>query len=508
MRHATEEASLKKHNAMAALLAALMTVSAVGLSGCSLKVPLPSSLEDTPVDTINTEPGTNAAGEALVVEGTFGTGGGWYLTEDGTLCIEGAESFAAGSRTDVPWYRYRDEIKRLELGEGLKSINHYAFYGETELEEVVLPKSLESIGLYAFEGCESLTTVSFPEGLKEVGFWAFAGCTGLTTAQFGESMTVIGSYAFEDCTELKSAVFYGDVTDVAYGCFDGCENLKTLCLPDSVETISDNALKDCESLKEIFFAGSQSDWEAIDVGNNESQLMGVKVYCGSDYANLRSIDYEDVFMILPEAEEEIEVNFSDTLTMVYNEAEDNVFTPGGFESGDICVLRSEKTAAEMQLYLASYDCLLFPAEYNLDNTPYDVVIDLSSYCESGVNLADLLEEAAEESGSYTLRSSATSATATVEAFAEKMLKSLPFYDPENPEAGYTQLDNLDTGKLTFIGFEDEDGSRYYFTICDGKAVSVTLELFAAKSSSEGQTYVKRWLAALDPAPEAQISRAK
>lgn len=65
------------------------------------------------------------------------------------------------SSKTAPWYDKRDEIKTIEISEGVASIGEYAFQGLENLETIKLPESLTTIGKFALSGCGSLREVVY-----------------------------------------------------------------------------------------------------------------------------------------------------------------------------------------------------------------------------------------------------------------------------------------------------------------------------------------------------------
>lgn len=62
------------------------------------------------------------------------------------------------------------------LPKGLKTIEEYAFAGNTEIREIVIPDRVAAIGPYAFSGCDGLQRITIPESVKMIGQDAFTGC--------------------------------------------------------------------------------------------------------------------------------------------------------------------------------------------------------------------------------------------------------------------------------------------------------------------------------------------
>ena len=72
-----------------------------------------------------------------------------------------------------------------------------------------MPAGLTSISYYAFAGCSSLTEIVIPEGVKSIGQYAFSGCENLETITIPESVTHIRQGAFDGCAGLKTVAYAG-----------------------------------------------------------------------------------------------------------------------------------------------------------------------------------------------------------------------------------------------------------------------------------------------------------
>ena len=182
------------------------------------------------------------AGE--VASGSFSYDLHWVLYDNGSLTITGTGYMP----NDGGWIDYKDEIQKVEVGEGVTSIGHMAFYECANLTEIVLPDSVTSIDSYAFYGCTSLVLTELPDSITSIGNSAFYKCTNLALTKLPDSLTSIGAGTFIDCSNLVLKELPAGVTSIGAGAFSGCTSLALTKLPDSVTSIGNSTFNGCTSL--------------------------------------------------------------------------------------------------------------------------------------------------------------------------------------------------------------------------------------------------------------------
>ena len=258
------------------------------------------------------------------LSGTCGENLTWTFNPDtGELTISG-EGAMYDYYYDHPWESYEDEITAVTIGDGVTSIGNYAFFdcgslisinisngvitigndalwGCTSLTNVTIPDSVITIGNAAFAYCTSLTNVTIPDSVITIGDAAFAYCTSLTSVTIGNSVTTIGSCAFEYCTSLtnvtignsvttiKSGAFMGcdsltsvtisnNVTTIEHSAFDCCTSLTSVTIPDSVTTIESWAFAGCVILTDVYYNGTEEEWNQIEIGDGNEPLLNAKIH--------------------------------------------------------------------------------------------------------------------------------------------------------------------------------------------------------------------------------------
>lgn len=232
-------------------------------------------------------------------------------------------------------------LTSVTIPESVTVIPYAMFEGCSSLASVTIPESVSSIEQYAFSGCSALSSVTIPERLSYIGKSAFSGCSGLTTVTIPQNTAHfygIGDYAFDSCSSLTSIAIPKSVTQIGDGAFSNCINLISLqvdsenghfssedgvlfnkyhttlqCypagkadslyqIPESVITIKNHAFCGCKlltgvsipvsvtkiegyafascgRLKNVYYAGSETQWEEIIVaGRNEGITIWANIY--------------------------------------------------------------------------------------------------------------------------------------------------------------------------------------------------------------------------------------
>ena len=202
-------------------------------------------------------------------------------------------------------------------------IGDYAFYECENLTSVTIPDSVTSIGNNAFQYCSSLTSINIPVGVPSIGNEAFYNCFKLTSIEIPDSVTSIGRAAFHGCSNLTSIVIPDSVTSIGIRAFSGCislteitvavgnpvyhsdgnciietesktliagcrssviptdgsvtsigdhafwsQGLESIVIPDSVTSIGNYPFANCYYLSDIYYTGTESEWEAITKGTD------------------------------------------------------------------------------------------------------------------------------------------------------------------------------------------------------------------------------------------------
>ena len=170
---------------------------------------------------------------------------------ESTTTIKGIDTIIMGDGVKVieayAFYGFVS-LKRLVIGNGVTKIDAKAFYKCESLEEVVFGSSVTEIGSRAFYKCESLKAVSLPDSVTHIADYAFYKCGSVKTVSLGNSVTSIGNYAFYGNSSLESVVFPASLKSIGRQSFRGCTSLLSVVIPSTLTGIDKHAFYGCSSL--------------------------------------------------------------------------------------------------------------------------------------------------------------------------------------------------------------------------------------------------------------------
>ena len=173
-------------------------------------------------------------GEATII-GKCGDNLQWSLSSDGVLTIDGTgemDDYRPLNYPLAPWNAHMNKINTIIANSGMTHIGNSAFYY-----------------------CSSLTAVTIPDSVISIGDPAFIGCSSLGSVDIPGSVTSIGNYAF-----------------------DYCSSLTAITIPNSVTSIGNSAFANCTSLSDVYYSGTQEQWDAISFGFDNDDLLNATIH--------------------------------------------------------------------------------------------------------------------------------------------------------------------------------------------------------------------------------------
>ena len=187
------------------------------------------------------------------------------------------------SVTSIDSYAFSDcsSLTSITIPNSVTSIGDHVFDGCKGLTSITIPDSVTSIGNDAFSYCSKLTSITIPDSVTSIGNWAFDGCSSLTSITIPDGVTSIGDHVFDGCKGLTSITIPDGVTSIGWHAFNWCDSLTSITIPDSVTSIGGCAFAYCSSLKDVYYSGTQEQWEKISIGNGNGSLTNATIHYGS-----------------------------------------------------------------------------------------------------------------------------------------------------------------------------------------------------------------------------------
>ena len=239
-----------------------------------------------------------AASDGLTIQDGVLTGVTWYdyncpteITIPEGVTTIGQAAFSGRS----------SKLKKINLPSTLTTIEEMGFADCYALESLELPESVKSIGNSAFYDCRALESINIPEGVISLGEQTFYLCENLETIKFLSpfSLLIEGDYTFGYCglSEIRLPSVYTLPTGTFYYCdklemielpeqlktigdnaFMLCSNLNSIVIHNNVETIKADAFDGCTALTNVYYTGSEEEWNAIEIENGNNYLLNAEIH--------------------------------------------------------------------------------------------------------------------------------------------------------------------------------------------------------------------------------------
>ena len=216
----------------------------------------------------------------------------WSISETGTLTVYG-ENAKIGSfegiqengntvGTTAPWGSYIDQIKNIEIKEGVVDLGYKAFSYIESQKPIEVPSTVSSISGAAFYRLRA-PEVIMTDSVKEIKADAFSW-SSIEKIDIPNSVTSIEG-AFRGA-KLIDVVIPSNVEYIAPATFSACFNLKSI-------TIGENT-----ALGSFLTHHKDNSTRMTDIANLKIYCMGDTAKCD---ANLAAAGYENLKSIKAEA---------------------------------------------------------------------------------------------------------------------------------------------------------------------------------------------------------------
>lgn len=194
------------------------------------------------------------------------------------LSLESVTIDAKIKHIEDTMFSWNTALKVVDIGDSVTSIGERAFFNCEALEKIIIPDSVTSIGDAAFSRCEALSDITIPDSVTSIGRSAFFYCKQLESINIPDGITGISNAMFCECSSLKSVNIGEGVTSIGNSAFSRCEALEKITIPTGVTTIEEFAFNGCSGLTDVYYTGTEEDWNKITIGSGNEYLTNATIH--------------------------------------------------------------------------------------------------------------------------------------------------------------------------------------------------------------------------------------
>lgn len=220
---------------------------------------------------------------------------GDYKVKEGTLLI--AEDA----------FYYNHSLKSVTLPESVRYINDDAFFF-TSIERIIVDEenpyycngtygdlyNKDKTELIRYPDANVQNQVFIPEGVKKIADGAFSWVKCISTVILPDSVEIIEPYTF--CYSSLRDLTLGDgVKTIGEGAFDCC-GIESITIGRNVETIEQYAFGGCVGPTNVYFNGTETEWNDISIEEGNECLLNATIHflgeeeCDHSYTSTVTIE--------------------------------------------------------------------------------------------------------------------------------------------------------------------------------------------------------------------------
>ena len=146
--------------------------------------------------------------------------------------------------------------------------------GNCSDEEIIIPSEYNGKPITGIDGC------------------AFDSCSQIEHIAISDSVIKIGARAFYACTKLQHVALPSSITSISNSAFEGCTSLKSISIPASVTRICSYAFDYCKALTDVYYEGTDEQWDNITIGNGNDALISANIkFIGGKIKSSAGVEY-------------------------------------------------------------------------------------------------------------------------------------------------------------------------------------------------------------------------
>ena len=145
------------------------------------------------------------------------------------------------------------------------------------IKELIIPDGVTAIPNHAFEYQSSITNVTIPDSVTAIGNYAFYECSSINSVTIGNNVTRIGDSAFSCCDNLSNIAIPNSVTTIGSEAFYGCA-FTNIVIGNGITSIGYRAFYYCNRLSNLYYTGTDVEWNNISIDNDNRELTNATHY--------------------------------------------------------------------------------------------------------------------------------------------------------------------------------------------------------------------------------------
>ena len=133
-----------------------------------------------------------------------------------------------------------------------------------------------------FKNNKEIKYVVIEDGVTDIGYCAFGDCSNLKDITIADSVTNIGKLAFKNCSSLENIIIPNSVEVINSYTFYNCNNITRVTIPTGVTTIDRKAFCECTNLTDIYYGGTEEQWNKMSISSENDELENVTIHYKRD----------------------------------------------------------------------------------------------------------------------------------------------------------------------------------------------------------------------------------
>lgn len=187
---------------------------------------------------------------------------------------------------------FNSGIEKIKIGSGVKYIGEWAFANAHYLKNITVSSNNEYFSsdefgvlfnkdktiILRYPEAKTDAFYEIPKNVQEIANPTFRDARYLTNIVIPDSVKIISDYAFARCSGLEEVQLPGNVKSIGNAAFFGCTSLKNITIPVSVTNIGDNAFSNCTNLTDVYYNGTETEWNKISLGLYNESLTNATIH--------------------------------------------------------------------------------------------------------------------------------------------------------------------------------------------------------------------------------------